>query len=299
MASRRAIRMLAALICVITLAGCAGRADYIGEALNPQADVQSFRVKGEEYRLVSVTTGDAPQMRAIYFVSGSGCSALSTYMETYFQDLPPGYIIYGIDKVGVPRRSIGLSCSRDFWESYALDVLIRRNTVGLSLAQEASTVQIDAIIGVSEGGVIAAIMAADAPEIRSLVMIASGGMTQRRELLTLAQHGGQTEVLQKELAKVDARPNSTSDQALGMTHRYWSSVLDRDPAEFLRRVSQPTLLIIGGEDESVPVASARLADELIPRSELVVIPGASHVFETAKGNQRVKVMSLIDEFLRR
>ena len=298
MTAMHSLRMLITVIGIAAITGCVGRLEYVGEALVPSAEVYHFQVQDEEYRVVSVTTGSAPIMKSLYFVGGSGCAALSSFMQTYFKDLPHGYRVYGIDKIGVSERSLGTTCSQEFWKNYTLDKLIHRNNVGLSLVKTINPAPLVGIIGVSEGGVIAATLAADAPEIRRLVMVASGGMSQRQELLSLANEK-QIDELQKKLAEVEVRPESVSDRVLGLPHRYWSSVLDLDPAPTLRRVSQPTLIIIGGADESVPVDSARLAHELMPRSELVVIPGASHVFQTADGNQRKRVMALIDEFLRR
>ena len=297
-AARHLLR-LSALVCGVLLAGCTGRAEYLAEALAPVAEVRTFRLQNEEFRLVSVTTGDAPAMRALYFVGGSGCTALSAYLATYVRDLPPGYLVFGLDKAGVAHRSLGLACSPAFRDTDTLDQLIRRNAVGLSLARQVSPVPVAAVLGVSEGGIIAATLAADVPGVDRLVMLAAGGMTQREGLILLAADRGQAAGMERQLARVAGSPDSTTDRVLGLPHRYWSSVLDLDPAATLQRVSQPALIVIGSEDRSVPVASARRAADLLPEGRLVVIPGASHTFQTPEGSRRAAVMALVDDFLRR
>ena len=54
----------------------------------------------------------------------------------------------------------------------------------------------------------------------------------------------------------------------------------------LRSVLQPTLLIVGGEDDVV-IELNRRAMDLLPRVALEIIPGATHLFEEAGALERV------------
>jgi dienelactone hydrolase len=47
----------------------------------------------------------------------------------------------------------------------------------------------------------------------------------------------------------------------------------------LRRVSAPTLLIVGGEDDIVIALNRRAYELMICEKELVIVPGATHLFE--------------------
>lgn len=49
--------------------------------------------------------------------------------------------------------------------------------------------------------------------------------------------------------------------------------------DFLPRVRAPTLLIVGGEDREVLMLNREAADRMQAKTELVVIPGATHLFE--------------------
>lgn len=50
-------------------------------------------------------------------------------------------------------------------------------------------------------------------------------------------------------------------------------------AEFLGQVTAPTLLIVGGNDEEVLKLNRHALQQLLAPSELVVVPGATHLFE--------------------
>lgn len=92
-------------------------------------------------------------------------------------------------------------------------------------------------------------------------------------------------------------PDSVSDRALGMSHRYWTAVLDRDVTFPIKQIDIPVLLIIGAEDDQVPVESARYAASLLKDATLIEWPGANHIFDTEQGNVRHLVVGRIGEFL--
>jgi putative phosphoribosyl transferase len=47
----------------------------------------------------------------------------------------------------------------------------------------------------------------------------------------------------------------------------------------LRKVTAPTLLIVGGEDRAVLELNRRALEQMGTIGELVVVPGATHLFE--------------------
>jgi pimeloyl-ACP methyl ester carboxylesterase len=55
----------------------------------------------------------------------------------------------------------------------------------------------------------------------------------------------------------------------------------------LARVSVPTLLIVGGADEIVIALNETAAEALADHAELVVIPGATHLFTEPGTLERV------------
>lgn len=65
-----------------------------------------------------------------------------------------------------------------------------------------------------------------------------------------------------------------------------------DPAgPVLHRVAQPTLLIVGGEDEVVIQLNRQALQELGGPRQMVVIPGATHLFEEPGALQQVAALA--------
>jgi pimeloyl-ACP methyl ester carboxylesterase len=65
----------------------------------------------------------------------------------------------------------------------------------------------------------------------------------------------------------------------------------------LRRVAQPTLLIVGGEDDVVIHLNRQALQELGGIKQLVIIPGATHLFEEPGALEQVA--ALASEWFRR
>lgn len=59
----------------------------------------------------------------------------------------------------------------------------------------------------------------------------------------------------------------------------------------LRRVAQPTLLIVGGEDDVVIQLNQRALEELGGVKRLVIIPGATHLFEEPGALEQVAALA--------
>ena len=69
-----------------------------------------------------------------------------------------------------------------------------------------------------------------------------------------------------------------------------------DP-EVLARVAAPTLLIVGGLDTAVLALNRQVAEVLRCEHDLVVIPGATHLFEEPGAMEQVATLAR-DWFLR-
>ena len=68
-------------------------------------------------------------------------------------------------------------------------------------------------------------------------------------------------------------------------------------ASALRRVRQPTLLIVGGDDDVVIQLNRQALQELSGTKQLVIIPGATHLFEEPGALEQVA--ALASEWFRR
>lgn len=172
------------------------------------------------------------------------------------------------------------------------------------------------VLGVSFGGALAQQLAHQAPaRVRRLVLAATmpglGGVPgDPRALIALASprryrdpaylqqvaatvYGGRSR-REPELVAAGARTRlAHPPSALGYAHQLyavqgWSSL------PWLHRLPHPTLVLAGDDDPVVPVVNARLLAWRIPRSQLVVLPGAGHLFllEETHG-----VAALVRDFL--
>lgn len=133
------------------------------------------------------------------------------------------------------------------------------------------------VIGHSLGGLVAATLAADHPEVvRRLVLV--GAPVVRfpwgvpRHALNLARVAASVAprfvpVLAADAARAGPRTILSATTQL----------LRADITPRLGRIVAPTMLVWGSRDRLVPPALGRLAAERIPGSQYVEIPGAGHV----------------------
>jgi len=161
--------------------------------------------------------------------------------------------------------------------------------------------KITGVIGVSEGGQIAAKLSQENMNVCSLVVIGDGGLTFRASAKILDDRQGKNN-FSKAFAQVDADPYTTKKSVFGYTHRYWSSFLDRDPTPVYLSISQPIFLIHGERDDSVPIESSKHIKEQFEEVQknnlnLLIIPGANHILKQNGVDKKPEVMNEIAKFL--
>lgn len=289
------------------LSGCAGSYPaYVADAVVDPPSVELVREpSGETLEIYQIDTQPAPK-RTIFFVSGSGCASLRYYLRSYFSRLPGSWRVFALQKSGVDPFTTGLAgCSRRFDERNTLPQIWVRNRDALRWVV-ARRGKVDAVMGVSEGGALAAALAAESKDVERLVVIGSGGMTTREGLGILARKGGflaSAEQLRSGLEAVDADPRSTEKRFLGLPHLYWSSTLDRDPIPIYLRVSQPSFVFFGEKDQSVPVESAYLLRDRLAAAgksniKVEIVGGASHTLVRDGVDLKPEIFSRVGEWLR-
>jgi len=89
---------------------------------------------------------------------------------------------------------------------------------------------------------------------------------------------------------------STDYLTTGKLKGTYSKVISEDLEPLLSRIYQETLLIWGEKDNATPVKDAKLMDDCIPNSTLVVIPDAGHYPFI---DQKDKVLETIEEFYKK
>ena len=122
---------------------------------------------------------------------------------------------------------------------------------------------------------------ADSPESRA----------NRRNMLALVDREGPSgvarEMMSKLLGKTTHETNTTAEATVRRLIKQQSQTAIKggihrmmhrpDSTALLARVSVPTLVITGAEDEMIPVEESRRIASAIPGAQLVIVPGAGHL----------------------
>ena len=250
----------------------------------------------------------AAKVPLIILMQGSGCDSLVDPFLKLTEGLGGQFARLVVEKIGVQRGDDGRHCSADY---------LRYNTVDLRVTdylQVLARLRATAdwwngdlyIIGASEGGLTAGIVAAFAPETRRVAILSYGGgvtMGEARPGAIYAEEirSGKTPA-QAEGAKAAAvrkydemRANPRSDEVFDgetNTHKWWASIIDLRLANLLPDVKVPIYLAQGENDQEMPIASSRQMADILKnkgRGNFVYCEysGLSHEFKTEDGKSRL------------
>lgn len=212
--------------------------------------------------------GGAPRA-LLLMLQGSGCEPVADrpWLKTEPPIVAPGSAVLSIEKYGVlskqPAAGTVDGCSPDFW---------RRDTLQQRVAD---AVQVIAslrgsswwngrliVMGGSEGGAVAAMLAPLVPETRAVIVTSSGIGVPVADLIRSAVPP--LVVAQLDAVLTEARANPTGDKRFaGASYRWWADAADVTPAAMLLQTNVPVLLIHGERDQFAPVATARATRDLV------------------------------------
>lgn len=247
---------------------------------------------------------------------------------------------------GLARRGVvvllpdkrGCGESEGDWRTADFNVLAADALAGLhALASEPNIDRHSiGIIGLSQGGHIAPLAAADQPQVRFVVNLVGGTVTltesvthemrqtaiqtglaphEVEEVMRLHELAGDyirtgrwepyrhalEEGLKSGWAKIaQGFPQSSDAWQWG----WWRPLIDYDPLPYWRRLAQPVLMIFGGQDEydNVPVlrSIARLNEELPDKHNMTVVvyPSSGHALGGQDGEVRNDMLDLLAEWVR-
>lgn len=173
------------------------------------------------------------------------------------------------------------------------------------------------LIGHSEGGIVAPMVALADPGVAFVVMMAGPGLPgdriieaqarrigqamgvpaaalaaneaiQRKFLdaVMTAKDGPSAEAAAREVLKQAGAPDATAEaQAKAASSDWYRFFLSHDPAPDLRRLRLPVLALVGSKDLQVPadenVPALRQALAADPQATVEELPGLNHLFQTA------------------
>jgi len=253
-------KLLVGSIILIAVAGCTSLQRlaymYSNEALKP--NIHRYPDGGESVYYI-FNTGAIPAETFIFFYGGSGCASWKAVMPRYVEGLSVPAKVFVLNKRFVLDRSTGMfGCGKDFhqynnieqWVSDYSDFILSQ--IKKAINQPKNVV----LVGVSEGAVPAARVAAKLPLVTHLAIIGDGGYTMKTSLKILYEKGSIFFDPNEGWKRIQANPNSIDEMWYGNTYRWWSQMMDYDLMPFFLRLDIPILVGMGENDQSVPVESA-------------------------------------------
>jgi len=248
----------------------------------------------------------------VLFVPGSGCQSVfqkmgehvaGGYHTVLFQEAKGRARILVVEKPGVkyldapsPMVSLEKAASEEFLKEHTLPRWTEANAAGLRAAWALPGVDATRtlVVGHSEGGLVAARVAAELPRVTHVASLAGGGPTQLFDFVANAAQprpddkpgdaGRRVQDILDAWAKIQKDPESITQFWLGHPYRRWSSFLPHSVMEELLRTKARIYAAGGTRDAVIPIAAHdMLVAELRARGRQVTaerLEGADHGFLT-------------------
>lgn len=258
-------------------------------------DEASVNISGQERRYYHLhDSDDAGAATPILLLHGSGCKDYSSRMAFYFERYPAPLSVYYLDKVGVQKGGEDENCSAAFREADFRDNRVNDNLAFIDSvpALKRLAPRSLAVVGFSEGGTIAPLVALRSPKAGWLATIGSGGLPQSQVFLIFADRGVEPyakpfsrDYFLQTYADIKAKPDSVNKEFFGHSYRYWSSHLFYDPLATYDQLNIPIIAAMGEKDDSEAIESGRaLRDYFAQRPDrkftFIEYPNAGHALQT-------------------
>jgi pimeloyl-ACP methyl ester carboxylesterase len=264
---------------------------------NRTMDTGTITISGEKLRTFHLHDGVPPDDNnpVILLLAGSGCDDFSLRMAKFFEKYPPPLNVFMLDKPGLkPGAQNTQVCpakfsANDQWQRRAYDNLAFIQQHPLLKQRAPRSI---ALLGFSEGGAVAPLVAVMSNKIGWLAVAGAGGLAQSEEFLIFEQRKVPPfdkffpkKYLLKEYAAIKRNPTSLKKEFFGHPYRYWASHLFQDPMLNWAKLDIPMVVAMGEKDDAVPIESGyALRDYFAKRPEknfrFIEFPNASHALRT-------------------
>ena len=247
-------------------AACVVTAPARAERVLEEAAIQIKNETRRYYRLHD--TEAPPEGPVIVLISGSGCNDFGARFGKFFESYPKSLDLYFLEKPHIDKGASGEpgTCSDAYKRADNLgrrvsDTLEFIDTHERLKSRPAGSL---ALLGFSEGGKVAPIVAARSKKVGWLAVAGAGGMRQGQGFLVFADRGVAPYAqfsrprLEAEFAAIAKEPNALDKEFFGHSYAYWSSHLFQDPLPFYAQLDIPIVVAMGEKDESEPIEAGRL-----------------------------------------
>ena len=224
--------------------------------------------------------GDGP-FPAVVIIHGSGTShrANGWYLTLTHHLQNNGIAVLLPDKRGSEK-------SEGDWRSAGFQDLATDTLAALALLQERP--DIDAarvgVVGMSQGGWIAPIVADRNRELAFIVSIVGSSVTPREQLLYEENYNIRQLGFLPGISNLLAYAGSANVRYLAQPYLY-NLIADYDPLPYWRNVTIESLVLLGADDTNVPSAESarRLRNLDNPNIRVIVYRGSGHALESPLG----------------
>lgn len=290
--------------------------DRYGREITYYVSTEGTKASGTEAQRDEGTEGkqEPAKLPLIVFIQGSGCSSafmrspegkvgggiqMLIYQQANQGQARPRAKVMVVEKPGVSfcdspeRPGSGIGCSEEFLREHTLERWAGAVSAALESALTLPGIDPSRVLvsGHSEGGIVAAAVAAQRPEVTAVGVLACGGPSQLFDMAELARRPrfdgeaeedreARVEEIYDAWSRIAADPMSTTKFEWGHPHRRWSTFLSTSTLELLNKSAARVYLAYGTADQAVPVASTdALRAELVRRGRDVTcerIVGVDH-----------------------
>ena len=244
--------------------------------------IEAFQFKdGGEAIYYSIQPDHAETIETVvFFYGGSGCVSWKKYLPTFANEMgiKAKYLALNKRHVGDAGSSLD-QCGVSFHEQnnprqWMSDYM---EFISTTLKQMPARPRNVVLVGISEGGMVAARVARARNDITHLIVIGDGGWSMRDNLGVLMG----PEVVSRGWSEIASDPNSIEKSWLGNPFRYWFDVLDYSPMGDYLALEIPVIIAMGERDRSIPSASALDVQKHATAAGkknigVVIYPGADH-----------------------
>jgi len=230
--------------------------------------------------MLFVPQGEGP-FPAVVVIHGSGTSvrdnrwylSLTEYLQTR------GVVVLLPDKRGSEK-------SGGDWRSASFEDLATDTLAAVRYLSEQGAVDVSeiGIVGMSQGGWIAPLVADRSQDVAFIVSLAGAAVTPAEQLLYEENHNLRQMGFLPGISNLVALISTTVIRNGGQKE-FWDAVEDYDPLPYWKALGIDALVILGSEDTNVPSATsaARLRDLQNPRIGIRVFDGSGHAIESPEG----------------
>jgi pimeloyl-ACP methyl ester carboxylesterase len=270
------------------------------DSLSTQPRLETRTIKDGLGRSVTYHIAQPSQPAPLLLmIQGSGCSKLikgegtNTY-STLFNFLPFAsegrFAVMAVEKPFSDKESSGgtaESCNAAFNDDFTAERWLVALHSAVKDARGHANLKTDRmlIFGISEGAVMASLLAGRDPSVTDVISIGGSGTTQLFDFLassysTCFDRSRCIADVERTFAEIQSDPNSSIRFAWGHPYRRWTSFFAVDPSQELLRSRARIYLAFGTSDSSTPPLSQEIlvAKLLAANRDITVrrVPNADH-----------------------